>query len=279
MEYTTFQSIMDKHINSINKIDFVKNLIKTKDSAIRIFSNFKITSLKDRIRSNYLISVNIKLGDALEDVFKKYLEEAGAIFLERDFVPHKDCDQIFMYNGITYLIEQKIRDDHDSSKKVGQVENYNMKKTIIQEKVTYFYACSWFIDPDFDKNKNYYLTQLNADELYYGQEIEIFLTNKVFHDDRCNGFFLELINYLEQYSHRFSTLDLTDLSIDFHDFTTTELYRLLQSKVYLNQVAEIFFNKNIPFEDIYTYIDKNRTVNCTYNFKKLLEEYMNESKL
>lgn len=274
MEYSKFKEILDKHLIIDDKTTFVKSLVHTKDAAMRLMSGFKITSLESRITSKYLTSIQIKLGDALEDVFKEYLKEKGVNFLPRNFVTDKDCDQIFTYNGITFLIEQKIRDDHDSSKKEGQITNYNIKKQTIAKKVNNYATCCWFIDPDFEKNKKYYSSVLNENELYYGKEIEYFLSEIVFHDNRCNGFFDELITYLEKYSNEFSILDLTNLTINYKDFTVSELYRLLQSKTYINKVSQIFFNNNIPFAEIYNYITSKQAVNCTEDFKKLLKEYM-----
>lgn len=36
-------------------------------------------------------------------------------------------DQCFKFNNKVYFIEQKIRDDHDSTKKRGQIENFEKK--------------------------------------------------------------------------------------------------------------------------------------------------------
>ena len=274
MEYSKYKEILDVHLIIDDTTTFVESLIDTKDAANRLMTEFKITPLENRIMSKYLTSIQIKLGDALEDVFKEYLKEKGAIFLPRNFVTNKDCDQIFEYNGTTFLIEQKIRDDHDSSKKEGQITNYNVKKQVIAEKVHNYAACCWFIDPNFEKNKKYYSSVLNSNELYYGKEIENFLNKIVFHDNRCDGFFDEFTNYIQKYSNDFSIYDLTNLTIDYHNFSVSQLYYLLRSKTYISKVAKIFFNNNIPFSEIYDYVNSKRTVNCTEDFKKLLKEYM-----
>ena len=275
MEYLKYKTIFDRHLKIDNITNFVKTLVKSTDAANRLMSSFKVFSLKDRIATQYLTSINIKLGDALEDIFKEYLKEQGVVFLPRNFVAGKDCDQIFQYNGTTFLIEQKIRDDHDSSKKIGQAENYTDKKSIIQKQTNNnCYCCCWFIDPDFTKNKNYYISVLSTEEVYYGREIEYFLREKVFHDNRCNNFFQELNNSIERYTNEFSIFDTSNLTIDYHNFTTTELYRLLKFKSHINTVATIFFNNNIPFQEIYNYISKRSRVDCTEDFKKLLKEYM-----
>ena len=276
MDYVKYKEIFDNHVVIDNVTEFVHSLIDSNDKAKRLMSGFKIISLEARIASKYLTSTNIKFGDAVEDIFKEYLKDKGVTFLPRDFVKDKDCDQIFTYNGIIYLIEQKIRDDHDSSKKEGQIENYFIKKEAIAKQASDYYTCCWFIDPDFQKNKNYYMSVLNEDELYYGEKIIVFLREKVFHDNRCDNFFEELSEAIEKYSREFSLLSLVNLTIDYHNFTTTQLYRLLKTRSLINQVAKIFFNGNIPFEEIYDYIDHRSRVKCTDEFKQLLEEYMNQ---
>ena len=276
MEYYKYKEIFDKHLLLSDVTAYVKGLVKDNTSFARLTTSLNIKSFLDRLQSNYLTSVGIKLGDALEDVFKQFLIEKGVIFLPRNFVENHDCDQIFQYNGKTFLIEQKIRDDHDSSKKVGQVANYKNKKEEIRKKVFSLYACSWFIDPDFTKNKNYYLQKLPANELYYGQEIEQFLKEYVFLDDRCQGFFQELLNSIEIYTEQFSLLDVSSLKINYKDFTTTELFRLLKSKKHHSQIAQIFFGGVIPFKEIYEYITKRTSVTCTEDFKLLLKECMIE---
>lgn len=272
MEYCKYKEIFDKHLLLPDVTTYVKDLVKDNTSFARLTTSFNVKSFIDRLQSNYLTSVGIKLGDALEDAFKQFLIENGAIFLPRNFVKNRDCDQIFQYGEKTFLIEQKIRDDHDSSKKVGQIENYKIKKDEIKKKVNSLSACSWFIDPDFAKNKSYYLRELSAEELYYGQEIEQFLKNYVFFDDRCKGFFQELLNSIETYTEQFSLLNIASLKINYKDFTITELFRLLKSKKHHPQIAQIFFEGSIPFKEIYEYVEKGRSVPCKEDFKLLLKE-------
>lgn len=274
MTYDTYKNILDRHLKINTITEFVKSLVKDNTSFRRYTTVFNLKPFQTRLIDSYYTSISIKLGNALEDVFKEYLTEKGVNFLPRDFVLNKDCDQIFQYNDTIFLIEQKIRDDHDSSKKIGQMENYNAKKLAISLKTNNYISCWWFIDPNCSKNKNYYETHLNKEELYYGANIELFLKNKVFYDDRCHNFFKEFITYFEKYCDEFSFFNVTDLTINFYDFTITELYRLLQSKRYINQIATIFFNGKIPFQDIYNYVEKGRNVPCKKNFKLLLKEYM-----
>lgn len=272
MEYSKYKEIFDQYFVLSDVTSFVKGLVKDNTSFKRLTTPFNIKPFIDRLQSHYLISINIKFGDALEAIVKQYLIEKGVSFLDRNFVPQHDCDQIFQFNNKIFLIEQKIRDDHDSSKKRGQVNNYLTKKQVIKEKSQECICCSWFIDPDFTKNKNYYLTEIPSDELYYGKEIEYFFKEKVFHDNKCDGFFQELLNNIIKYKNSFSPFQTTSLYIDYRDFSITELFRLLQSKSYHQEIAQVFFNGHIPFKEISQYVEEGRTVPCKKDFQILLKE-------
>lgn len=157
-----------------NEQEFLEELLSTAtsiDKTNRIANPFQALSLKMKIIDHFTTSANIKFGVLAEEVVKEILEGYGAHYLERKQYG-KDLDNYFEYNGHNYLIEQKIRDDHDSSKKIGQMENYNFKKAQLPNLTNSF---CWFIDPSFTKNKKYY-TSIIHDELCYGAEINAKLT-------------------------------------------------------------------------------------------------------
>ena len=62
------------------------------------------------------------------------------------------------------MIEQKIRDDHDSTKKRGQFVNFVKKiKYLKQEYPTNKISASmWFVDNSLMKNKRYYLNMMET---------------------------------------------------------------------------------------------------------------------
>ncbi|EAH5469824.1 restriction endonuclease, partial [Campylobacter jejuni] len=79
-----------------------------------------------------------------------------------------------------YLIEQKIRDDHDSTKKRGQYANLIKKIKALKQKFSNYriIACMWFSDDSLKKNKKFYEEQINnnTDEkvdifIFYGKEL------------------------------------------------------------------------------------------------------------
>jgi hypothetical protein len=70
---------------------------------------------------------------------------------------------LFEKNGKIIFIEQKVRDDHDSSKKRGQIDNFIKKIEILQDKYPNndIVANFYFIDDSLNKNKKYYENQID----------------------------------------------------------------------------------------------------------------------
>lgn len=270
MDYKKYELIFSKYL-SVDTNTFVKKILDNDFN--RITTPFQPMGFKEKLQQNYYTSLPIEYGNALEEIFKEYLIEKGAIFLPRNYVSGKDCDQIFEYNGITVLIEQKIRDDHDSSKKRGQVDNYNYKKQSILNKNDKLYSCCWFIDDSFKKNKNYYLTEL-PNELFYGEEIEKFLF-QVFGDNRCEGFYNFLLKVCNDFRNNFNGLDFNNLKIDYTEFTAAELLRLFKNE----DAIKIFFDKKIDYNNIITYVSNLRNSTQKKELLAILGELNNGTKI
>ncbi|MEG1732660.1 MAG: hypothetical protein RR252_05875, partial [Longicatena sp.] len=128
----------------------------------------------------------ISFGDFIEDIMTQYL---GKYYTNLDKLAIYNnekilFDQLFIYDEKIYMIEQKMRDDHDSTKKRGQLENFIKKVNYLKE--TYpnnkIVAGMWFVDPSLFKNKNYYQSQMNKINidnvemnLFYGDEFTTML--------------------------------------------------------------------------------------------------------
>lgn len=136
---------------------------------------------------NITQSREISFGDFLEDIITKYL----GLFYENlpKHVQYNNermvFDQLFIYENKIYMIEQKIRDDHDSTKKHGQFSNFLKKVKYLNETYPNYSvsASMWFMDNNLTKNQNYYLKQLkeiNKDvkaelNLFYAEELFVYL--------------------------------------------------------------------------------------------------------
>jgi hypothetical protein len=123
----------------------------------------------------YLLqSKEICFGDAIEAVFESILTVSGYTGLEKQLrftdetgkQKELECD-LFLRSGTSealVFIEQKMRDDHDSSKKRGQWNNFEQKIRVIREQYRNvpLYAVMHFVDPSFDKNMSFYKEKAEA---------------------------------------------------------------------------------------------------------------------
>lgn len=136
------------------------------DKPERIVGFLRFQGVKQKVVQFLTQSLEIKTGDMLEEFFTDLL---GFHYtnLTKNVNGYK-CDQLFqkIENGITtiYLIEQKIRDDHDSSKKNGQVENFENKINELRSIYpnAQIRGYEWFIDESFKKYPDFYKNKFNA---------------------------------------------------------------------------------------------------------------------
>lgn len=171
----------------------------------RYIGLFRITNAKTKLIQNITQSCEIKFGDFIEEVLTAYISEMGYLNLDKhigydDEGNPLNADQCFIKDNIVYLIEQKVRDDHDSTKKRGQYSNFIKKIKVLKKKFpdNKIIVCMWFSDESLIKNKKFYLEQIsnNTDNqiniyLFYGKE----LFEKLF--DRID-IWNEFIEYLKQ---------------------------------------------------------------------------------
>ena len=146
----------------------------------RYIGLFRITNAKTKLIQNITQSCEIKFGDFLEDILTEYIAEMGYQNLSKNIGIDENgdrlnADQVFSDAKNIYLIEQKIRDDHDSTKKRGQYANLikkikTLKQAFPQQKII---TAMWFSDDSLKKNYKYYKEQIlnNTDSMV---EINIF---------------------------------------------------------------------------------------------------------
>ncbi|MBQ7168509.1 MAG: hypothetical protein IJR63_01235 [Synergistaceae bacterium] len=119
---------------------------------------FRVSNARTKLIQNVTQSREIKFGDFMEDIVTWYIADMGCENLDKRITPDLEADQLFADGNTVYLIEQKIRDDHDSTKKRGQYDNFRRKYAALRElypghDVT---AVMWFIDDSLRKNRKYY---------------------------------------------------------------------------------------------------------------------------
>lgn len=185
MNYYEFCEILNRHIFENEKRELITKIAEYPE---RFIGLFRPTKPNVKVLQFLLQSHEIKMGDALEEVIEKIIESCGFRILNKDIINNDNemlkLDQYFTDGRKYYFIEQKVRDDHDSTKKRGQIKNFEAKLEVLYRRHgSDIVGIIYFIDPNLSKNKAYYSNELEKLkekyklELYllYGEELFTFL--------------------------------------------------------------------------------------------------------
>ncbi len=163
MTYERFSAILNKHIFRGEKRELLKRLAESPE---RFIGLFRPTKPRGKILQYLLQSHEIRMGDALEEIIEEILRDTGFTILPKVLTVEETGEELFLDQYFTdgkmyYFIEQKVRDDHDSSKKRGQIANFEAKIEVLSKRHgSSLIGLLYFIDPDLTKNKRYYAQRL-----------------------------------------------------------------------------------------------------------------------
>ncbi len=205
--------------------DFCYELLNTViDNPHRYTGIFRLSNAKTKLVQNVTQSREIKFGDFMEEIVTTYIDKMGYENLNKSIGTDEQgnalsADQVFVRDDTVYLIEQKIRDDHDSTKKRGQYDNFRRKYRRLERlyPTKRINATMWFIDDSLIKNRKYYLEEKTNEEtanrkinIYYGAA----LFEELFHR---TDVWDELVSYL-----RANKLQRNNEVINIPDFDTSD---------------------------------------------------------
>ena len=160
--YEEFMEKLNKKMKSSDAFyyELLKNVVNNPN---RYTGIFRVSNAKTKLVQNVTQSREIKFGDFMEDIVTEYIAGMGYTNLNKSIGSDENgdalsADQVFKTEGCVYLIEQKIRDDHDSTKKRGQYDNFKKKYSLLKKRFPNcrVSASMWFIDDSLVKNRNYY---------------------------------------------------------------------------------------------------------------------------
>lgn len=181
MNKNTYDNILNKHTIEQDK-DRIKKLINSN----RIHGVFRPIrdDEEDILMLNSLYkSRTIRFGGALEEIIREILVEIGYIPLNRKIKLSNgraiEIDGLFEKCDKIIILEIKLRDDHDTNKRRGDINDFFHKIDIIKDLYDkHVIAIKYFIDPDFTKNRLYYLSKIDEYKttdvdtyLLYGKEL------------------------------------------------------------------------------------------------------------
>ena len=277
MDYNKFTKIVNKHIFGETTLDLLKNLANNPE---RFVGLFRPSKPRTKIIQHILQSREIKFGDAMEEIISEYLNENGYIIKENKKIGKGlEVDQYFEdIKGIVYIIEQKMRDDHDSTKRVGQFNNFREEVKLLYSKyeknlVAYMY----FMDPTMRKNENYYLDEITKlINEYKLKEIGLMYGKVFFERFLSTKQWYELLDLLKTWKEKLQ--ELLDLNLE-NDENLTEILSTETGIRLINKLAgnETLWKEGIikilfPSKEIWSQLIKNMQKKYeTYSKHNLLE--------
>lgn len=263
MEYNKFKVIFNSTIFEKSKADLITKVAKYPNRYIGLF---RPTKPKAKLLQNLLQSHEIRFGNAFEAAIEEYLIENEFEILEKSFVDNDgnalDVDQCFKKNKNIYFVEQKVRDDHDSTKKRGQINNFEKKLEVIIEKYgdNNLFGYFYFIDPDLTKNKNYYQSELERMSNDYGVSLSLCYGKELFDDLKISSAWNEIIEYLKRW--RAELTELPEINFDIEAEHSFNEIKNLSPSIF----RKLFSNDELFDKIVLTIFPEKKVLNMLANY-------------
>ena len=286
MNYERFCSVLDAHIFGDEKRELVKKIANNPERFIGLFRPTKPTG---KILQHILQSHEIRFGDAMEELIEHILVDLGYTMLPKKLVNDEgktlSLDQHFRDQSRRYFIEQKIRDDHDSTKKRGQIDNFEGKLEFLHKQHgQQIVGVMFFIDPDFTKNRNFYRQELTELGRFYGADIHLFYGRELFDHLGHPSLWDSMLSWFRAW--RESLPDLPDVSFDkepeksFQEIKDLEprFWRkiLTNEKLWSQGIVKVLFGRGQVLKDMHSYFVGRQTTpyrNLAHLLRQRLDEY------
>src|SRR5690625_5761167 len=128
INYQQFKATFDKEIFSDAKAKLIRNIAEHPE---RFVGLFRATLPETKLRQNLLQSHEIRFGNAFEKILLADLAAAGwqplDSALQSQDKDKLEPDILMQKQGQILFAEVKVRADHDSTKKRGQINNFRQK--------------------------------------------------------------------------------------------------------------------------------------------------------
>jgi len=288
IQFAEFQKMLNKRLFDGSRVKLLQNIAIYPD---RFIGLFRPTKPKTKLIQNLTQSHEIRFGDALEEVFTEYFRLLGFNILPKRMTATEDgntlyVDHLFETNGIIYLIEQKIRDDHDSTKKRGQFRNFENKYYEATRTFTNItiVPIMWFIDDSLVKNKNYYIKEIENMTNSYGCSSKLCYGGELFDGAIINGLDASIWNETLRHLREWKELlpDMPEINFDneseevFNEIKELRpsIYRLLfENEELSSQILPIIFPRGDTLIKLKNYLSQNNTPINNY-IVNLIDNYL-----
>jgi hypothetical protein len=233
-----FEQILNSFLFVEERKALIERLIRYPE---RFTGLFRPSTPSEKILQNIIQSREIKFGDAFEKIIDQILNKSGYKPLQKRLENDLECDHLFKSpdGRCMLLIEQKMRDDHDSTKRKGQFNNFEEKIRYVLSELKdgeHLYAIMYFVDPNQKKNKKYYrrrsdqfMEQIKQGKnisilILYGEELFNFIHENI--SSICINWDT-LISWLQQWKRQLSSRQVTQINWETEDIIS-EMKELAQ---------------------------------------------------
>lgn len=247
LEYEYFKNLLNRKLFENSYSDLFRKIAENPDRYVGIF---RPTKPKTKLIQNITQSHEIRFGDALEFLFEKYFEAKGFTLYPKRFRNNENreysIDQLFGKENTLFMIEQKVRDDHDSTKKVGQFNNFENKYYELTQQYPdhTIIPIMWFIDNSLRKNRRYYQSEMEKMADDYGCQNYLFYGDEIFAEnggiqDFSIDIWTEVLEYLQIWKNTLP--DMPEVNFDLNANQVFEEIKDLQPNIF----RRIFGNQEV----------------------------------
>ena len=295
MSFEHFSQELNKKLFEESTSKLLETISENPDRYIWLF---RPTKAKTKLIQNITQSHEIKFWDALEDIFTEYFWLLWFELMDKLIRKNTtsdgeiyNIDQLFKNTktNTIYLIEQKVRDDHDSTKKRWQFGNFEKKYYEVSTLYRNYtiIPIMWFIDPSLIKNKRYYEWEMErlAEDYWCKPQLcywkELFEVN----DDLPMEMWDEVIDYLARWKDGLP--DMPELNLDLEcdevfeeikDMKPIVFRRLFENDDIKEQILPILFPEWDVLKKLKDYFwSKHETI--YYNLSDYIKEYLRDQQL
>lgn len=266
MKYETFKQILNQTIFEKSKAALLGKIAMNPE---RYTGLFRPTKPVGKLLQNLLQSHEIRFGDAIEAILEEYIRLFGGEPLGNGFQTDEgeklDVDQIFRMGDHVFFVEQKVRDDHDSTKKRGQINNFQKKLAVISKK----YGASsvtgifYFVDPEFNKNRNYYASEIEQLCRYHQADLKLFYGKEFFEYLGHGEAWEEFQKYLPMWKEEIPDLPLINFDLDpestfeeIKDLNPAYFRTLFSDEKLFNEIVLTIFPEKLTLKKLAAYFSE-----------------------
>ena len=238
----------------------------------RYIGLFRPTLAKGKIIQNLLQSHEVRFGDAFEALIDGYLKELGFKILKNNLLDSDGSklkvNHLFSNGNDIFFVEQKIRDDHDESKKRGEIDSFKKKIVAIKKKFNgkkikgFFY----FIDSSFTKNKKFYREEIEKLSNIHIIPLHLSYGKDFFKEINKENAWEEILNHLKEWKE--TVHDLPEINFDENPCKSFDEIKELKHTV----LKKLFSNQNLD-DLLHVLFPEGKTLVLLSHY--FLQEYQN----